>query len=108
MAKAVPSDGKNQELFELFLTEFDEMSVDDRNKAITWFSQPKENGRERLDDVKLPQLVAGMYKFYEASNWRECPAILKKCTLIALQQGKSSWMKGLQPEKKSGKFPWEE
>lgn len=107
MAKAVPSDGKNQELFEEFLMEFDDMNKEDRNKAIKWFSQSKENGRERLDDVKLPQLITGMHKFYEASNGRDCPAILKKCTLIALQQGKSSWTKGLQSEKKNTKFPWD-
>tara|TARA_R110000868_G_scaffold253016_3_gene509742 strand:+ start:2212 stop:2526 length:315 start_codon:yes stop_codon:yes gene_type:complete len=104
MSKAVKSDGKNQKMFEGFLAEFFTMSNAERNKAMEWFAVRKENGKERMDDIKLPSLVAGMHAFYSTSS--ECPAILKKYSLIKLQQGQSSWGCNT-PSDPNRKFPWD-
>ena len=109
MAQAVKSDGSIQKLFDEFLTEFD-TSTDSRiDKAIAWFTKPKENGRERLDDVNLPSLYKAGAKFYEKFGTKAAdnpPAIIKKYTLIKLQQGKATWLNACTTPETNAK-PWD-
>lgn len=106
MSTGVKSDGKNQELFDAFLETFDKMTRADADKAISWFAEKKENGRERLDDVRLPSVCGAIYKYY--SRFGEAPAVLKRYAYIKLKQGKRHWERNSDPmECVQPKFPWD-
>jgi len=110
MSVAVPSDGSVQKMFEAFLTDFDTLSDAKIKKAITWFSEAKENGRERLDDVNLPLLVKVGAKFYERYGDKAKdtpPAVIKKYMYIKLLQGKTSWEKKCQSPPSTDPKPWD-
>ena len=105
MSAAVPSDGSNQKLFDEFLNGFYGASKQDADKAMDWFAQSKANGRERMDDIKLPSLCRAVWLYYDKHG--HAPAILKKYLEIKLRQGKTSWSQELDNHSDAPKFPWE-
>lgn len=106
MAKGVPSDGRNHTDFATFLSRFDNMSDAQIKKAMEHFSKKKENGRERLDDVKLPALALAIYKF--DARFKKVPPIIKHYCFIKLQQGQKSWSAQIdQTIDQTDKLPWE-
>lgn len=91
MAKAVRSNGANQNAFNELLAHFDKLEKTDIDKAHEYFSGRKENGRMRADDLNLPSLCEAIAKMY--ARFDNAPAYLKYHLAIKLEQGKAYWMK---------------
>lgn len=105
MSTAVKSDGVNQRFFEQFMEEFHDMGEKRRSDAVKYFSERKENGRERMDDVKLGSVCEAIGAF--SKRGLKVPNIFKKYAYIKLLQGKTSWDKeGIGCSKKDPKLPF--
>lgn len=105
MSKSVRSDGTVQALFDDFLAEFDSSSDERINKALAWFSEKEDSGKERLALVGLRSLVQA-YHYLDVRH-RTVPAVIKKHLFLRLQQGRSKWGKQCPLDPPESQQPWD-